>query len=177
MMAQRLVEEGALQFSPPNPQIAGSGSSSSGNAEATCPFTETLLYVADRAEHTTRIKEWLNEGRVVLCDRYVGSTLAYQSVTLQPYFARGAMEWLRSVNAPLIIQPTATFLLLIDPEDAMKRLGSRNGREKFEKLDFLRQVDEIYRQIAREDPSYIIIDAGMPLDEVAATVWGHISKY
>ncbi len=141
-----------------------------GNEEASSPFTETLLYVADRAEHTARIEKWLNDGNHVLCDRYVGSTIAYQGVTLRPHLGNTAPEWLRTVNAPFTLRPDATFLMVIDPEDAMERLGSRPGREKFEKLDFLRQVDEEYRRLAEQD-GYVLIDASLPLEEVAEAVW------
>lgn len=146
-----------------------------GNKEAASPFTETLLYVADRAEHTAQIDKWLNEGKNVVCDRYVGSTLAYQAVTLRPHLGEPAREWLRSVNAPFTLRPDVTFLLLLDPELAMERLGSRPGREKFEKLDFLRSVDEEYRRLAEKD-GYVIIDAARPLEQVAEDVWNIIAR-
>ena len=146
-----------------------------GNREAASPFTETLLYVADRAEHTAHIERWLNDGKHVVCDRYVGSTLAYQAVTLRPHLGDPAREWLRSVNAPFILRPDVTFLLLLDPELAMERLGSRPGREKFEKLDFLRGVDEEYRRLAEID-GYVVIDASRPLDEVVEAVWNIIAN-
>jgi len=93
-----------------------------------------------------------------------------QGVTLRPHLGDETLEWLRAVNAPFTLRPAATFLLQIDPETAMERLGSRPGREKFEKLDFLRSVDEGYRQLAEMD-GYVLIDASLPLEEVAEKVW------
>ena len=146
-----------------------------GNREAASPFTETLLYVADRAEHTAQIEKWLADGNNVVCDRYVGSTLAYQAVTLRPRLGDSARGWLRTVNSPFSLRPDVTFLLLLDPELAMERLGSRPGREKFEKLDFLRGVDDEYRRLAETD-GYVVIDASRPLEEVAEAVWSVIAR-
>ncbi len=142
------------------------------NKEARSDFAETLLYVADRAEHTAQIRAWLEEGRDVVCDRYEGSTLAYQSVTLRPHLGPKALEWLRAINAPFILHPEVTFLLRIDPEKAMGRVSKRGETEKFEKIDFLRKVAAMYDRLAVEDLSYVIIDASRSLDEVVDTVWG-----
>lgn len=136
------------------------------NREAESAFAETMLYVADRAEHTLQIRKWLEEGRWVVCDRYVGSTLAYQGVTLRHFMGSRTLEWLKAVNRPVVIQPDRTFLLRLDPELAMSRIMDRQGRDKFEKLDFLRKVDSIYTRLAEEDPSYRVIDASQPLEIV-----------
>ena len=141
------------------------------NKEAHSPFAETLLYVADRAEHTAQIKAWLADGRDVVCDRYEGSTLAYQSVTLRPHLGPKALDWLRSINAPFVIHPDATFLLRIDPEVAMGRVARRRGTEKFEKVEFLRKVAAMYDRLSLEDLSYIVVDAARPLEEVLERVW------
>ncbi|MDW5561887.1 MAG: dTMP kinase [Methanomassiliicoccus sp.] len=141
------------------------------NKEAHSDFAETLLYIADRAEHSAQIRAWLEDGRDVVCDRYEGSTLAYQSVTLRPHLGPKALEWLRTVNAPFVLHPDATFLLRIDPESAMQRVSTRGETEKFEKIDFLRKVSSMYDRLAVEDLSYIIIDASKGLEEVVDTVW------
>lgn len=146
------------------------------NKEAHSAFAETLLYVADRAEHTAHIAGWLEAGRSVVCDRYVGSTLAYQSVTLHPYLGSRALDWLRTVNEPFVIRPDATFLLRIDPDLAMGRMSQRREREKFEKVEFLRRVSAVYDRLAQEDPSYIVVDASRSMDEVLDQVWSAIVR-
>ncbi len=147
-----------------------------GNEEARNDFTETFLYIADRAEHTSQITGWMAEGRLVVCDRYVGSTLAYQGVTLRPRLGSRTLEWLRMVNDPIIVRPHATFLLRIDPELAMARLAERKGREKFEKVSFLTKVAAMYDRLAEDDPSYVVVDAERPLDEVLEAVWSRVNK-
>lgn len=146
------------------------------NKEVESAFAETLLYVADRAEHTLQIKKWLEEGRWVVSDRYVGSTLAYQGVTLRHLMGPRTMEWLRAVNRPIVIRPDRTFLLRVEPELAMSRLMDRKGRDKFEKLDFLRKVDSLYVRLAEEDPSYWVIDASLPPEEVVDEVLASLPK-
>jgi dTMP kinase len=144
------------------------------NHEDLSPFAESLLYIADRAEHTLQIQRWLADGKWVICDRYVGSTLAYQSVTLRPLVGAKALGWLKAVNEPLIIRPSQTFLLQIEPEAAMARLSGRSSKEKFEKLEFLRNVDAAYTLLAQEDPSYLTIDASQPLDSLVDAVMSAI---
>jgi dTMP kinase len=144
------------------------------NKEANSAFTETLLYVADRAEHTAQIGQWLENGSSVVCDRYIGSTLAYQSVTLRPHLGSRALEWLKMVNEPFAVRPSHTFLLRIDPDLALARLSARKEREKFEKIEFLRKVAAMYDRLADEDPSYVVVDASMSLDEVLDRIWSTV---
>jgi dTMP kinase len=88
------------------------------------PKALTFLFLADRIEHANQIKAELDEGKIVVCDRYMLSTLAYQS-------AQGLdLEWLKGLHQG-ILQPELTFLLDIDPELSMQRLRSE---DKFEKI-------------------------------------------
>ena len=120
------------------------------NHEGIDDMAEALLFVADRALHTGQIQGWMEEGKVVICDRYYASTIAYQSAALH-----GRMEdpvgWLWEMNRPIVIEPDANFLLTIPPEHALERLSGRTGRSKFEKLEYLRQVDPAYREWAEKD--------------------------
>jgi dTMP kinase len=140
------------------------------HGEDVSPISEALLFVADRASHTERIRKWLESGMIVLSDRYYASTLAYQGATLKPLLGDMAVEWLKSVNEPVIIHPDLTFLLTIPPETGMRRLSVRNERTKFEKLEFLREVDRIYRSLAEKDDTFIVVDASRPLEDVMETV-------
>lgn len=138
--------------------------------EDVSPFTEALLFMADRATHTERIKEWLSNNIVVLCDRYNASTLAYQGAILRKRMGEGALDWLRTVSKHVILQPDITFLFSLSPETALERLDDRDDRTKFERLGYLMEVDEIYRQLAEEDPTFFVVDASAPLNEVVDEV-------
>ncbi|MCX7827945.1 MAG: dTMP kinase [Thermanaerothrix sp.] len=130
------------------------------------PYTEMLLFFADRCEHCSRvITPAILDGAVVVCERYQDSTVAYQS------FGMGLPESLvvdvfSSLKLPL---PTGTLWLDISPEDAMARLSSRGGGDRIEArgLEFFRRVREGYRAIAvREPERFVRIPASGDPEEV-----------
>jgi dTMP kinase len=135
------------------------------NREDVGDFAEALLFMADRAQHTLEISKNVEEGKVVICDRYYVSTLAYQGVTLERLVPDPVL-WLRAVNAPIIRRPDITFYFMIDPETAMRRMKDRDEKSKFEKLSFLKRVASIYEEMSLSDPSAHVIDASRPLEEV-----------
>jgi dTMP kinase len=145
------------------------------NQEGIDDAAEALLFVADRALHTAQIKGWMAEGRVVVCDRYYASTIAYQSAALQDRMA-DPVGWLWELNRPVIIEPDAIFLLTIPPEKALDRLSSRTGRSKFEKLDYLRKVDRAYRGWTERERNSILVDADRPIDEVTTETFNVLRK-
>jgi dTMP kinase len=137
------------------------------NRENLSGTAEALLFVADRTEHSLRIDQWLKEGKVVLCDRYYASTVAYQGAALKGSMgAKDAIEWLKAINEPIVVPPDLTLLFTIRVEMALERLKQRSGISKFENLDYLREVDLIYRVLCMEDPTYFTIDASRPLEQV-----------
>lgn len=131
-----------------------------GEKGETSPYLDVLLFMADRAQHTLEIRGWLEEGKNVVCDRYYHSTVAYQTVHLSRCSLGDNFDWLLDANKRISVHPDATFLLLTDPEEAMERAGGRGDLSRFEKLDFLREVQETYRRLARLDDSIKEIDAG-----------------
>jgi dTMP kinase len=76
--------------------------------------------------------------------------------------------WIQEVFRPWNAVPDMTLLFLLDPELALKRLGSRPGEEKFEVLEFLRSVDENFRRMASAEPErFVLIDAAQDEGAVA----------
>jgi len=136
------------------------------------PEAEALLFVADRAQHTQQIIKWMNEGKTVLCDRYLASTLAYQSARLNERSVD--IGWLRVLNDKVTIEPNMTILFDIDPELGLERVESRGSKSRFERLGYLRDVRENYLRIAKER-NFIVIDASRSREEVLADVMRHIS--
>jgi len=136
----------------------------SGNAGRISQRTEALLFVADRNDHTERIMEMVSQGKVVLCDRYFASTVAYQSAKLDG--DASDRDWLISINKEFTDKADATILLDIDPEVGMGRVGTR-GEEisKFERLDFQNQVRSNYLRLADEF-GFNVINASESKEEV-----------
>jgi len=125
------------------------------------PDTMQLLLIANRHEWKPAIQEWLAAGRVVICDRYLASSVAYGDAQgLDPH-------WLLNVQAYLP-QPSLTILLDIEPGVAAARKSK--GRDKFESdLPMLGRVRASYlRQAA--DLLWIVIDAARPVEAVAADI-------
>lgn len=173
-LAHRLVEtigDADSTFEPTNGQIGSIlRSGSLGNVP---PATEALLFAADRGIHTEEIKKILDSGRWVICDRYLGSTVAYQSAAL----GEGAdIEWLLNIQSKSVIEPDATFLLDLDPEIGMGRVGSRGEDfSRFEKLDYQKKVRSAYLGIAKI-LNYHVVNADQSSDLVYKSVMEILEK-
>jgi dTMP kinase len=118
--------------------------------------TVALLFSADRHEHTKTIRSWLDGGTSVLCDRYLHSTLAYQSVYLSTIMETPC-AWIRALHEPFYLQPALTFLFVLDIETALQRIDDR-VKSPFERAEFLTQVQQYYLQLAA-DECFEVLDA------------------
>lgn len=132
------------------------------------PRTEALVYAADRAEHVAAlIRPALDGGRIVITDRYVDSTLAYQGAgrSLQ---ADDLEHLVRLATGNL--QPHLTVVLDIDPRDGLARAGDHD-RIEAEPLDFhLRVRSEFLRLAATEPARYAVVSATSDPDTTHAAV-------
>ena len=132
--------------------------------------TEALLYAASRRQHLVE-KVWPNvkEGKLVICDRYLDSSLAYQG-----YARELGVEDILNVNmyATEGTFPDLTLLFDLPPEVGLARINANADREvnrlDLEKMSFHEKVRNGYLTLAKRFPErYIIIDATQPLEKVA----------
>jgi dTMP kinase len=135
------------------------------------PRAEALLFAADRAHHVdTVIRPALDAGRVVLTDRYVDSSLAYQGAGR----ALGVEELRRlSRWATDGLLPDLTVLLDISPEEGLARVRGRSAADRLEQesLDFHHRVRQAFRAFAEDHPDrYLVVDASRPAGQIAAVV-------
>ena len=134
------------------------------------PRTEALLYAASRRQHLVE-KVWpaVKEGKIVICDRYLDSSLAYQGG------ARGlGIENILNINmfATEGTFPDLTLLFDIEPEVGLARIAANANREvnrlDLEKLDFHKNVRNTFLELAKRYPDrFVIIDASKSQEEVA----------
>jgi dTMP kinase len=135
--------------------------------------TEALLYAAARRQHLVeKVIPALEQGKIVICDRFVDSSLAYQG------YARGlGLEQVLSINHFAIEQcmPELTFYFDIQPEIGLARISASKVREvnrlDMEKLEFHYAVREGYLQLTKRFPDRIVrIDADQPIEKVVSDV-------
>jgi len=129
---------------------------------------ELFLFLADHAGHLDRtVIPSLEDGAIVISDRYTDSTAAYQGVTLRDVVP-DPVQWNRSLYQPWNLRPDRTLLFILEPSLALQRMQSRPGREKFERLEFLESVDENFRRLAAGEPErFVLIDASVGPESVA----------
>ncbi|MBR6144947.1 MAG: dTMP kinase [Treponema sp.] len=146
------------------------------------------LFAADRNEHVngklltqgntlvTGIKEACQSGRKVVSDRYLFSSLAYQSINCPP-------EVPRLLNS-LFPLPQLLFYFEISTKDSLSRLGDRNFREIYEKEDFLNRTVQEYHNVLSEysekaknqGMKIVLIDAKKTKEEISANIWQEIKN-
>ncbi|MCL2479949.1 MAG: dTMP kinase [Treponema sp.] len=136
--------------------------------------TIAFLFAADRSEHlygSGGIEEKCSQGKLVVCDRYLFSSLVYQGITC-------GEELPCNLNRDFPL-PELVLFFDLDPETAQKRMDSRSHRDIYEYLEFQIKVRERYKAILQKYSSDIrieTIDASLSKEEVSALVWRSLGK-
>ena len=151
------------------------------SSEPVAPIAELLLFLAARAQHVEeKIKPAINARKVVLCDRFTDSTLAYQG------FARGlGIEALVPIcrMAASSLEPDLTIYLDIAPEVGLERAKNARKEEKSDRIEietiaFHQKVREGFLALAERSPTRIVtIDASQDLEKVVEQVMKQISEH
>ncbi len=132
--------------------------------------SEVFLNFAARIEHVEKfIKPKLQNGEVVICDRFFDSTIAYQG-----YGFEGNIEEIKKLNQIAIgdFKPDITFLIDIDVEKSFERIKDRSSNNRYEELgiDFHKRVRDGFLEIAKNDDRVKIIDGDRSLEEIAQEI-------
>ena len=139
------------------------------------PQTELFLVAASRAQLVAElIRPALEEGKVVICDRFTHSTMVYQG------YGRGLdFTAIQMVNnmATGNLNPDLIILLDISPEQGLARKRSLKDRFELEDLSFHRRVREGYLKMAVAEPDrWLVIDASLPKAKIAEIIWDRVSR-
>ena len=136
---------------------------------------ESFLFLADRAQNIDIIvKPAVEEGKIVLCDRHIDSTVAYQG------YGRGLdIERINMLNniATNGRKPDLTFVFDIDVETSMKRVGKEKDRMESAGIEFHNRVRQGYLELAKQEPQRIkVLDATKSIEEIHNNVIEILNK-
>jgi len=126
---------------------------------------EALLFAADRIEHVqNEIKPALDEGKLVICDRYVYSSLAYQGS------AGLSLDWIKTINARAL-QPDFSIFIDVSPEQVLERLQRK--KSVMETLETQQKVREVYLKFVKKG-ELVRIDGDGTKDAVADALYAKV---
>jgi len=139
-----------------------------GNINKWDPITESLLHNAARREHIKNIiKPALLKNKIIICDRYIDSTMAYQGI------GQGVNSNFLNILSKEItenIVPNITFIFDIDPDISLKRAKKRdkNTNNRYENFDisFHRNIRNYFKSLINTNKRYILIDASNSIEEI-----------
>lgn len=136
------------------------------------PKAEALLYAADRAHHVeTEIRPALEDGAIVLCDRYIDSSVAYQGS------GRGLGDEIRELSkwATNGLIPDLTILFDLPASIAMRRIGATQDRIESAGFEFHQRIRQAFLRMAHQNPGqWVIVDAREDIDRVTEHTWSVI---
>ena len=137
------------------------------------PWAEAALYAAARAQHVEElIRPALACGATVVCDRYVDSSVAYQGAGREL-----GVEEVLALNLTAVggLLPDLTFLVEIDVDAALARIGDKGDRIERAEAEFWPRVAEAYRALAARFPErYVVIDGRRGIAEVSEEIRDHV---
>lgn len=147
-------------------------------------FAELLLFSSARVQLVQeRIRPALQDGTVVVCDRFIDSTTAYQGGGRDGIDRQWLMDFNRRVTGGLM--PARTYYIAVDPALAMRRARSRNRKseEEMDRMEaagdaFYARVADAYEQLAQEEDDRILrIDGSRTIEEIAERIWEDARHY
>ena len=140
------------------------------------PKTEALLFAASRSEHMTFIEKQLKENNIILCDRFVDSSIVYQG-----YARKLGMKNISLLNDWIITKkPDLIFYLKIDPQIGLNRIKKNQrieNRFDQEKIDFHNQINDGFNELYKNsNQNTYIIDASKSINEIYDTIYNIIME-
>ncbi len=140
-------------------------------------YTDTLLYLAARNEHVkNKIKPALKKKRVVICDRFVDSTLAYQV-----YGKKINRRFIDHIHKFILqgIKPNITFVLKVSPSASKLRLKKRRTNNRYDNFpqSFYTKAQKAFLNIAKNKKNYFVLDSSLNNSNLEKKIFEIVCKY
>ncbi len=139
-------------------------------------YTDTLLYLAARNEHIkNKIKPALKKKKVVICDRFTDSTVAYQV-----HGKKVNISFINNIHKYILqgIKPDITFILRISPKRSKLRLKKRKTKNRYDNYSqsFYNKVQKSFLKIAKNKENYFVFDSSENNDRLEKKIFNIVSK-
>ncbi len=140
-------------------------------------YTDTLLYLAARNEHIkNKIKPALLKKKVVICDRFVDSTIAYQV-----FGKKVDMKFIKNIHNKILqgVKPNIVFILKVSEKVSKSRLKKRKTKNRYDNFDqsFYSKVQKSFIKIAKNKKNYFVLDSSLNNDSLEIKIFAIIKKY
>ena len=140
-------------------------------------YTDTLLYLAARNEHVkTKILPALKKNKVVICDRFVDSTIAYQVFGKQV-----KLNFIKNIHKHILrgLKPNLTFVLKVSTKTSKKRLLKRKSKNRYDNFpqSFYRKAQKSFLKIANNKNNYFILNSSNNDDRLEKEIFKITSKF
>ena len=148
-----------------------------GTKEKFDKYTDTLLYLAARNEHIKNvIKPSLKKNKIVICDRFVDSTLAYQV-----YGKKVKKSFIDNIHQTILqgVTPHLTFILKVSKKSSFNRLKKRKTKNRYDNFaqSFYTKAQNAFLKIAKNKKNYIILDSSNNDPSLEIKIFNIVSKY
>ena len=140
-------------------------------------YTDTLLYLAARNEHVkNNIKPALAQKKIVVCDRFIDSTLAYQV-----YGKKVDIKFINNIHRKILggLKPNIVFILKVSEKSSKKRLKKRKMRNRYDnfKQSFYTKAQRSFIKLAKNKKNYFILDSSADDTKLENTIFKIVKRY
>ena len=140
-------------------------------------YTDTLLYLAARNEHVkTKILPELKKKKVVICDRFIDSNLAYQV-----FGKKVKINFIKNIHNHILqgLKPNLTFVLKVSKKTAKDRLSKRKSKNRYDNFSesFYRRAQNSFLKIAKNKKNYFVLNSSNNDDKLEKEIFSITSKF
>ncbi len=140
-------------------------------------YTDTLLYLAARNEHVkTKIIPALNKKKIVICDRFIDSTIAYQV-----HGKKVNKNFIENIHKYILrgVKPNITFILKVNPKVAKKRLLKRKSKNRYDNFrqSFYTKAQRSFLKIAKNKKNYFVLDSSIDNNLLEKKIFNIVKRF